>query len=63
MTSDECGATSSECCYCAIRYSLLATLKILVLSDLVGKDCHSHEGGNPTLFEWWIPVYAGMTAL
>ena len=26
-------------------------------------DCHSHEGGNPTLFERWIPAYAGMTTL
>ena len=26
-------------------------------------DCHSHEGGNPTLFKRWIPAYTGMTAL
>ena len=24
-------------------------------------DCHSRVGGNPLLWERWIPAYAGMT--
>ena len=24
-------------------------------------DCHSRVGGNPFLWEKWIPAYAGMT--